>query len=102
MVRMLGTSARAAWIASAAALWGLATSVAHAQGFNVVIREGSEAAVPIAVVPFGWEGAGPPAFDFAGVISADLGSSGRFAPVATRDMVSRPTQAAQVNFQDWR
>ena len=42
------------------------------------------------------------AADFAGVIGADLGSSGRFAPLATRDMVSRPTQAAQINFQDWR
>jgi TolB protein len=88
-------------MASVAVLWAL-TSVAEAQGFNVVIREGSAAAVPIAVVPFGWQGSGPPAFDFAGVISADLGSSGRFAPLATRDLVSRPTQAAQINFQDWR
>jgi TolB protein len=31
-----------------------------------------------------------------------LGSSGRFAPLATADMVSRPTQPSQVNFQDWR
>jgi len=82
-------------------LCGLA-SVAEAQGFNVIIREGSEAAVPIAVVPFGWQGSGAPAFDVAGVVSADLASTGRFAPVPTRDMVSRPTQAQQVNFQDWR
>ncbi len=58
--------------------------------------------MPIAVVPFGWQGSGAPAFDLAGVVSADLGSSGRFAPLATRDMVSRPTQASQINFQDWR
>ena len=102
MVRMLRTSARAGWIASAVALCALLASVAEAQGFNVVIREGSEAAVPIAVVPFGWQGSGPPAFDVAGVVSADLASTGRFAPVPTRDMVSRPTQAQQVNFQDWR
>jgi TolB protein len=31
-----------------------------------------------------------------------LGSSGRFAPLAPADMVSRPTQASQVRFQDWR
>jgi TolB protein len=102
MVRMLKTSARAGWIASAAALCGLAASGADAQSFNVTIKEGSEAAVPIAVVPFGWQGSGPPAFDVAGVVSADLASTGRFAPVPTRDMVSRPTQAQQVNFQDWR
>ena len=101
MVRMLGTSMCAAWIASVAALCAL-PSVAEAQGFNVVITEGSEAATPVAVVPFGWQGSGPPAFDIAGVVGSDLGSSGRFAPVANRDMVSRPTQASQVNFQDWR
>jgi TolB protein len=83
----------------AACLW-CATGV-EAQ-LNITITEGRERAVPIAVVPFGWTGAGAPAFDLAGVVSADLGSSGRFAPMATRDMVSRPTQASQVNFQQWR
>jgi len=76
-------------------------TAAEAQ-LNITITEGQDAAVPIAVVPFGWQGTGAPAFDIAGVVSADLGSSGRFAPMATRDMVSRPTQAAQVNFQQWR
>ena len=46
-------------------------------------RRARTRAVPIAVVPFGWQGAGAPAFDIAGVVSADLGSSGRFAPLAT-------------------
>jgi TolB protein len=85
-------------IVAACAWYG---TVAEAQ-LNITITEGQEAAAPIAVVPFGWQGSGPPAFDVAGVVSADLGSSGRFAPVATRDMVSRPTQASQVDFQQWR
>jgi TolB protein len=76
-------------------------AVAEAQ-LNITITEGSDRAVPIAVVPFGWQGSGPPAFDIAGVVSADLGSSGRFAPLAERDMVARPTQASQVNFDQWR
>jgi TolB protein len=76
-------------------------SAAEAQ-LNITITEGQDAAAPIAVVPFAWQGSGEPAFDIAGVVSADLGSSGRFAPMATRDMVSRPTQASQVNFQQWR
>jgi len=101
MVRVVGTNARTGWLAFAATLFAFATAVAEAQ-FNVVIRQGSEAAVPIAVVPFGWQGGGAPALDFAGVIGADLGSSGRFAPIASRDMVSRPTQASQINYQDWR
>jgi TolB protein len=69
---------------------------------NITITEGSERAVPIAIVPFGWQGSGPAAYDMAGVIAADLGSSGRFAPLATSEMVSRPTQASQINFQEWR
>ena len=102
MVRVVGTNVRARWTVSALALYALMTSVVEAQGFNVVITGDSGAAVPIAVVPFGWQGSGPPAFDVAGVVSADLASTGRFAPVPTRDIVSRPTQAQQVNFQDWR
>jgi TolB protein len=102
MVRVVKTSARVGWIASAAVLCALLTPVAEAQGFNVVITEGSEAATPIAVVPFGWQGSGPPAFDIAGVVGNDLGSSGRFKPMANRDMLSRPTQAPQVDFNQWR
>ncbi len=86
-------------VVAAACAWGV--TVAEAQ-LNVTITEGRERAVPIAVVPFGWQGSGAPAFDIAGVVSSDLGSSGRFAPLETRDMVSRPTQASQINFQDWR
>jgi TolB protein len=83
------------------ALLGVVAAACEAQ-LNITITEGRERAVPIAVVPFGWQGSGPPAFDIAGVVSADLGSSGRFAPLADSDMVSRPTQASQVNFQQWR
>jgi TolB protein len=86
-------------VAVVACAWFAA--VAEAQ-LNITITEGRERAVPIAVVPFGWQGSGAPAYDMAGVIGSDLGSSGRFAPLATRDMVSRPTQASQINFQDWR
>jgi TolB protein len=84
-----------------AVAFALLAPAAQAQ-LNITITEGRERAVPIAVVPFGWTGAGPPALDFAGVIGNDLGSSGRFAPLATRDLVSRPTQASQINFQQWR
>ena len=101
---MLGTANRqrswTLWLAVFAAAWGVVLD-ASAQ-LNIVITRGRESAVPIAVVPFGWTGSGPPAYDLASVVSADLGSSGRFAPLATADMVSRPTQAAQVRFQDWR
>ena len=85
MVRVSKSEAIAAWRRLGARLLGVVaacacfTSIAEAQ-LNITITEGQDAAVPIAVVPFGWQGSGPPAFDLAGVISADLGSSGRFAP----------------------
>jgi TolB protein len=88
-------------MASAAALCSLLAPVAEAQ-FNVVIREGREAAVPIAIVPFGWQGSGPAAFDIAGVVNNDLSSSGRFTAIPPANMTARPTQASEVNFNQWR
>jgi TolB protein len=77
------------------------SGAANAQ-LNVVIIQGLTRPVPIAIVPFGWSGGGPPAYDIAGVVSSDLKSSGRFAPLPVADMVSRPTQPDKVNFTDWR
>jgi TolB protein len=91
-------------LAALVVLAGLAAmfaSSANAQ-LDIVIRRGVERPVPMAIVPFGWAGAGAPAFDLASVITADLRSSGRFAPIPVADMVSRPTQPAQVNFTDRR
>jgi TolB protein len=57
---------------------------------------------PIAVVPFGWQGTSPTApLDIAKVISDDLNRSGRFAPTAIRDMLQKPTNGADVDFDDW-
>ena len=69
---------------------------------NIVVTNYAVRPIPIAIVPFGWQGAGPPAYDVVGVVTADLGNSGRFAPIKVADMVSRPTDPNQVNFQDWR
>ncbi len=68
----------------------------------VEITRGDVQAVPIAVVPFGWEGTGETPFDLAGVIEANLGRTGLFAPMARRDMVSQPTTTAGVEYRDWR
>jgi TolB protein len=68
---------------------------------NITITQSAVRPVPIAVVPFGSQG-GPPAFDIAAVVTADLRSTGRFAPLPPADMASRPTDPAQVNFQNWR
>ncbi len=68
----------------------------------IEVTRGVERPVPMAIVPFGWEGPGTQApFDVAALVTSDLANSGRFAPMAVGDMVARPTQPAEVRFQDW-
>ena len=81
--------------------WAALSTSAQAQ-LRIQITSGVERPIPIAIVPFGWEGQGAEPFDIVEVITADLGNSGRFAPLPESDMVSRPTEPAQVNFQNWR
>jgi len=70
---------------------------------RIEITQGVDKPVPIAIVPFGWEGRGDtPPFDVAALISADLARSGRFAPLDPDDMLERPTLGRDVDFQDWR
>jgi len=59
-------------------------------------------ATPIAVVPFGWQGMGKEPIQMTDVISGDLGRSGRFAPMAQKNMVELPHQGSEVNYASWR
>ncbi len=79
----------------------LASTAARAQ-LTIEITRGQENAVPIAIVPFGWEAAGAAPFDVAQVVAADLYRTGRFAPLDRQAMIDRPTSGDQVRFQDWR
>jgi TolB protein len=69
---------------------------------RIEINRGVSEAVPVAVVPFAYQGQGQAPIDAAEVIAGDLERSGRFAPLPERDMISRPTSAREVNFTDWR
>ncbi len=80
-------------------LW---SGVARAE-LTIEITKGQQGGLPIAIVPFGWQGAGmTPPQDIAKIVTADLERSGRFDPVAARDLLARPTDGSQVNFRDWR
>ncbi len=96
----LGRTAAAfrVWIAVVLAV----VTVDAAAQLNIRVTRGVDRPIPIAIVPFGWQGQGQAPYDVSGVITADLGNSGRFGPMDTADMISRPTDPAQVNFQDWR
>jgi len=83
--------------------WALSWFAAAANAQLVVeITRSAEDAVPIAIVPFGWESSGTAPFDVAEVVAADLRRSGRFAPLDRKTMIDRPTQGDQIRFQDWR
>lgn len=92
---------RLAWAAFVCAVTLVGLVRADAQ-IVIEVTRGVERPVPMAIVPFGWEGPGSQApFDVASLVSADLANSGRFAPMAVEDMVAQPTQPAEVRFQDW-
>jgi len=78
-------------------------AVAQVGGGPLTIRitQGVEGALPIAIVPFEWAGQPLPQ-DIAQVISNDLTRSGRFNVMPAADLPARPSDAAQVNFKDWR
>jgi TolB protein len=71
---------------------------------TIEITQGLEGALPIAVVPFAWRGSAgsPPPHAVGEVVAADLRRSGRFKPLATSEMLARPTRGDEVDFRDWR
>ena len=69
---------------------------------TIEITEGVEGALPIAVVPFGWQGQQRPGEDVASIIDADLHRSGRFKTMPQVDMLAKPTSGEEVAFKDWR
>jgi TolB protein len=69
---------------------------------RIEISQGVDKTVPVAVVPFGWDGGGAAPFDVATLIGGDLQRSGRFSALESGDMLQRPTAGKDVDFDDWR
>ena len=70
---------------------------------EIEITQGVNAAVPVAIVPFSWEGQGAaPSLDVADVIGADLTRSGHFKAIPVPAMFEKPSQAAAINFTNWK
>lgn len=74
---------------------------AHAE-LTVEITKGLDDAIPIAIVPFGWSQPSRLSEDVSAIVSADLHRSGQFKPLDRADMLSRPTEASQVFYRDWK
>jgi TolB protein len=67
---------------------------------NVDITQGVEGATPIAIVPFAQARLADP--NLAGIVSSDLGRTGRFTPLAEGQMPESPNAPEQVNFRVWQ
>ena len=80
----------------------LMTQAAQAD-LQIEIISGNASALPIAIVPFQWEGATPqPATSMDEIISGDLYRSGLFEPMDTADMMEKPADEESIRFGTWR
>ena len=69
---------------------------------TIEITQSLDVGMPIAIVPFGWEGTSKPPQDVSAVIEADLARSGHFRLQPKKDYLSAPHVQKDVIFKDWR
>ncbi|WP_100655629.1 Tol-Pal system beta propeller repeat protein TolB [Alteromonas flava] len=80
-------------------LWLVATA-AFAK-LELIITEGVDAARPIAVVPFKWQGEGLLPENLDQVITNNLRRSGKFNPISMSTMPQFPATDDEVNYASW-
>ena len=68
----------------------------------IEITEGVEDPIPMAFVPFQWQGAGALPVEIAGLVEKNLRRTGLFDPIPRSNMLSRPSQESEVIYRDWR
>jgi len=79
-----------------------AAGAAMAQEKNILVTTGADRAIPIAVVPFGWQSGSVLPDDMAEIIGNDLRNSGTFEPIPRQNMISLPSQASEIIYRDWK
>jgi TolB protein len=85
------------------ALLGMAMLIGSVQAADpLVVTSGSDRAIPIAVVPFGWQGGSVLPEDLSTIIGNDLRNSGMYEPIPRQNMISLPTSAAEIIYRDWQ
>lgn len=81
----------------------LPVGLVRAQGLDIGLVTGNEAALPIAVVPMPYLGTSvAPDTDIAAVIRADLNRSGQFRALAEQDVIEKPIRGSEIKFPTWR
>ena len=68
----------------------------------IEITDGVEDPIPVAFVPFRWQGSGALPLELADLIENNMERTGLFVGTPRENMLSRPSQGDQVVFRDWR
>jgi len=79
----------------------LLSSFAYGQ-LQIVITQGVDNPVQIAIVPFEWTGFGALEDNITDIVTSNLRNSGEFSPILESNMLSTPHDQDEVFFRDWR
>ena len=77
-------------------------SVGADAALSIQITKGVDNPVPIAIVPFSWQGDGVLSEDIAQIVMNDLEQVGEFRALSRSNMLSMPSEQREVYYRDWR
>lgn len=69
---------------------------------NIEITRGVDNPIPVAVVPFAWDGANLLDEDIGQIIANNLEQVGEFRALSRANMLSLPSEEREVHYRDWR
>ena len=69
---------------------------------TIEITQGVDTGIPVAVVPFVFDGPSQPPQAVSDIVEADLARSGLFRVVPRKEFPALPRDDAEIKFQDWR
>lgn len=77
-------------------------SMAAQAELSIQITQGVDNPIPIAIVPFSWEGSGVLSEDVGQIVINDLEQVGEFRSLSRSNMLSMPSEEREVFYRDWR
>ena len=83
-------------------LFALSLSVTARAELVIEITEGIDDPIPVAFVPFQWQGSGALPLELADLIENNMERTGLVTGTPRGNMLSRPATGAEVVFRDWR
>jgi len=98
-----GTMARIKWMIVAIGLLAGALPAASWAVLTIEITQGADTGIPVAIVPFAFEGVGRPPQLVSDVVEADLVRSGLFRAIPHNEFPATPRDdIAEIKFPAWR